>query len=386
MQFAAALSSYGWIPPGVTTVFIFLLVALEILFGALIICGLFMKKVVFATAGLFAVYTVVLVVALLTGHTSHSCGCFSGVATGNGLAHFVTGGSTITESDVVRDVLLIAITLGIYWQHVPQASLDGVWQRYNAEDAAKHRNRTVGAAKPAHRQALQQKKQGRNQYAKTSAPRQTPFTETRVEWLLKRFNLLLAIFVISAGSIVFGTVAILNLESTTKNDPLINATDFHPQHTNLRLNSTAPDFSLNTLDGKAISLRAERGHIVLLEFFAVWCPYCQEEAPILDTLDKHYRSAKFEALSVVANPYGKAYEASNFTDFSTYTSKDVLWFMNTYHVKHPILIDPNFTVTNEYGVTGYPLLYIIDKHGVIRNVFEGPTPVVQLEKVIQSLL
>ncbi len=142
----------------------------------------------------------------------------------------------------------------------------------------------------------------------------------------------------------------------------------------LAVGKAAPDFNLATVDGKRYKLSALRGRPVLLEYFAVWCPHCQHEAPILNQLDKSYASKRLQSLSILASPYDKTHEATGSTN--PVTKDDISWFKSTFAVQHPILIDPDFTTVNQYGVSGYPSIYILDKNGVVRysnNGFAEPS-------------
>lgn len=137
----------------------------------------------------------------------------------------------------------------------------------------------------------------------------------------------------------------------------------------LAVGTTAPNFNLATINGKHYQLSALRGRPVLLEFFAVWCPHCQAEAPVLNTLDKAYASKGLQTLSILASPYDRTHDATGSTN--PVTKDDITWFKNTFNVAHPLLIDPNFSTVNKYGANSYPTIYILDKNGVIRYTNGG---------------
>jgi peroxiredoxin len=161
---------------------------------------------------------------------------------------------------------------------------------------------------------------------------------------------------------------------TTSNSSLKGVADpsaLNPATALLSTGSQAPDFTLNDTSGRSYHLAAQRGHPVLLEFFAVWCPVCHAEAPILAKITRAYVPRGVRVWSVLANPYGPNYETSGRSDLTLAQAADLQWFAQTYNVHHPQLIDPPFATVNRYGVGSYPGLYLLDKSGVIRLVHDG---------------
>jgi peroxiredoxin len=165
--------------------------------------------------------------------------------------------------------------------------------------------------------------------------------------------------------IVIGIVMFALARSTTSQASagLTNARDLNPAPSQVNVGAIAPDFTLRDSNGTSYDLAAQRGHPVLLEFFAVWCPICQGEAPIMAQLARTYTPKGVRIWSILANPYGRNYEASNGTDLRLAYKADLTWFARTFNVHYPQLIDPTFAVVNQYGINAYPGLYIIDKTG-----------------------
>lgn len=163
---------------------------------------------------------------------------------------------------------------------------------------------------------------------------------------------------------------------------LAQSSAYHPSGRGISVGAVAPGFRLKADTGRAYSLAGARGKVVLLEFLAVWCPHCQAQASVLNRLESVEKPAEFEMLSVVASPYSKAYMTG---DLSPYTEQDVHWFVNTYHVAEPVLVDPMFRVTNAYLLPKYPTMYLIDKQGRVRYRFSGDVSESVLQRDIRTL-
>jgi peroxiredoxin len=164
--------------------------------------------------------------------------------------------------------------------------------------------------------------------------------------------------------------------------PLTTPSALKPAANQLKVGTQAPDFTLRDINGKTYSLASQRGHPVFLEFFAVWCPHCQHEAPIIQSLAQQNVKKGVRMWMILANPYGPDYDASYGQDTTPATKRDVLNFQSLYGETLPKLVDPNFHVVNEYGVSAYPGLYVIDKHGKIVYSSSGETPASTLQTAI----
>ena len=183
---------------------------------------------------------------------------------------------------------------------------------------------------------------------------------------------------------IIAAALVFNHSATSLKAGMTDPNALNPASTTLAVGSTAPNFDLATVDGTRYSLAAERGHPVLLEFFAVWCPICQGEAPILHQIDASFASKGLRTLAVLANPYGKNYDASGRTDLRLADRGDIAWFEQTFKVTHPTLIDPTFSTVNQYGANSYPTLYVLDRHGVIRYATYGHVDYAQLAAEITA--
>lgn len=174
--------------------------------------------------------------------------------------------------------------------------------------------------------------------------------------------------------LAFAAILIYTYTRSTTSESATGLTDaaaLNPQPALIATGRPAPDFSLKDASGTTHRLSAQRGHPVLLEFFAVWCPVCHAEAPTIARLTREYEQRGVRVWSILANPYGPDYEVSHYSDLTPVQSQDLNWFATTYDVHHPQLIDPSFATVNAYGISKYPGMYLIDKRGVIRLATSG---------------
>ncbi|HEU5411157.1 MAG TPA: TlpA disulfide reductase family protein [Candidatus Acidoferrales bacterium] len=127
--------------------------------------------------------------------------------------------------------------------------------------------------------------------------------------------------------------------------------------------STAKDFSF-TLDGKPAQLSDYRGKVVVLNFWATWCPPCVDETPSLVALQRYLSPKGGTVLGISADVDDQAYTRfieQNGIDFPTYRDPSAETTTNGTHAK----------ISSEYGTYMYPETYIIDRHGRIARKIVG---------------
>lgn len=136
----------------------------------------------------------------------------------------------------------------------------------------------------------------------------------------------------------------------------------------------APGFTLPDMDGEMHSLNDFRGKVVMLNFWATWCPPCRREMPSMQRLYEKYRE---RGLAVVA--------VNQFED------PDLVFEFTGRLSLEPtftILFDRESRVSEQYGVKGLPTTYLLDKTGKIQyraiggREFDHP----EVETLIESLL
>ena len=119
---------------------------------------------------------------------------------------------------------------------------------------------------------------------------------------------------------------------------------------------SAPSLSLPLLGGGQGSLNGFHGDVVVLNFWASWCPPCQSEAPILQRWQPVL--ARFRGTMVGVDVLDVSSDARSFT--------------RQYHISYPILRDDDGSHERSFGVFGYPETLVIDRHGRIAAVQRGP--------------
>ena len=117
----------------------------------------------------------------------------------------------------------------------------------------------------------------------------------------------------------------------------------------------AKDFPI-VIDGKPGKLSDLRGKVVVLNFWATWCPPCVEEAPALNELQRRIAPFGGTVLGVSVDDDQEAYEN----------------FLRAYNIKFPNYRDPARQVSNEYGTFMYPESYVIDRRGRFDRKIIGP--------------
>lgn len=117
----------------------------------------------------------------------------------------------------------------------------------------------------------------------------------------------------------------------------------------------APDFSLNDLGGTPVTLSSLRGKVVLLNFWATWCPPCISEMSVLNKL---YRELRYRGLEIVAIS----------ADRSEGYLRD---YIGRHGLDFKVLYDEGRTVVKQYKVFSMPTTFLIDKNGVIVEKFFG---------------
>jgi thiol-disulfide isomerase/thioredoxin len=135
----------------------------------------------------------------------------------------------------------------------------------------------------------------------------------------------------------------------------------------------APDFELVTLEGETFTLSALRGKVVLVNFWATWCPPCRSEMPAMQEVYEAYGPDDFIILAVNSTNQDRQI--------------DVEGFVSERGLTFPILLDVNGEVFSRYQVFSLPSSFFIDREGIIQEVvIGGPMAEALLRTRVESLL
>ena len=137
------------------------------------------------------------------------------------------------------------------------------------------------------------------------------------------------------------------------------------------LSGPAPVFELALFDGRSITLADYRGQVVLLNFWASWCPPCRDEALDLQALYSDYRESGFTIIGV------------NMLESSPQKALD---FMAEFSITYPNGEDHEQRVTNLYRVEGPPESFLIDRQGNVRQFYIGSIRYDTVSRALEALL
>ncbi len=134
--------------------------------------------------------------------------------------------------------------------------------------------------------------------------------------------------------------------------------------------AAAPDFALQDLSGKKVTLSGLKGSVVLLEFWATWCPPCRESIPGIERLHRAYGGKGLTILAI------------SFDEGGWDKVRD---FVAEHKITYSVLKGTD-DVSTKYLVRMIPAMYLVDKQGIIRKQYMGAGNDEELEKEIQALL
>jgi len=136
-----------------------------------------------------------------------------------------------------------------------------------------------------------------------------------------------------------------------------------------QVGQAAPGWNEPSLPGPTLSFAQLRGKAVYLNFFATWCPPCNEEAPAIDALSRRYsgRGLVVVGVDVLEN----ATKAAS--------------FRTAHHLTYPVVVDAG-TLRTQYRVNGLPVHVFIDRNGIVQKIVVGELSPAAMRDDVESIL
>ena len=132
----------------------------------------------------------------------------------------------------------------------------------------------------------------------------------------------------------------------------------------------ARDFSLTLLDGESVTLSDLEGKVIMLDFWASWCPPCRQEAPTLVQLYREFQGQAVEFIGV--NIWDRPGDSRDYIDL--------------FDIPYPNGSDTKGVIGIDYGVKGIPEKIFVDQNGVTVKKFVGPINAETLRATLNELL
>ena len=132
----------------------------------------------------------------------------------------------------------------------------------------------------------------------------------------------------------------------------------------------APDFTLTSFDGRTYTLSELRGNVVIINFWASWCPPCREEAAYLE---RTWRKYKDKGVIFIGVDYADA-------------EKPALAYIDEFDITYFNGPDLGTRISQSYNIKGVPETYYVAKDGSLRGNHIGPLFEPELDNRIDELL
>jgi thiol-disulfide isomerase/thioredoxin len=131
---------------------------------------------------------------------------------------------------------------------------------------------------------------------------------------------------------------------------------------------STPDFSATTLTGETVQLSAYRGQVVMLNFWATWCPPCRAEMPTIDTAYRQYGPQGFTVLAVNNGE----------------TPDRIAPFAQALGLRIPLVLDTNTRIQRQFAIEAYPTSIFIGRDGAVYATHVGIVNPSQLTQYIET--
>lgn len=138
----------------------------------------------------------------------------------------------------------------------------------------------------------------------------------------------------------------------------------------MKVGELAPDFTRRDFASSQLTLSDHRGKLVLLNFWATWCPPCREEMPLFSGWQRELKGKGLQVIGV------------SMDDDATSVKK----FIAKYPVTYPVVMGDVKLAESFGGVLGLPLSYLIDAQGRVVARYQGEADLAKMEAKIKEVL
>lgn len=167
----------------------------------------------------------------------------------------------------------------------------------------------------------------------------------------------LSVGVIIAFALIIGLLAILGWRLVKVNSGQVSS-------------GKAPDFTITSFEGETITLSELRGQVVIINFWASWCPPCREEAPYLEATWRKYKDQ------------GVIFIGVDYVD----TESKALAYIDEFDITYFNGPDVGTRISHDYNMQGVPETFYVAKNGDLHGLKVGPLFPPELDEVIDELL
>ncbi len=177
------------------------------------------------------------------------------------------------------------------------------------------------------------------------------------------------LIIVGIGIVLLGIAALFLMPNSSDS---VNADGPTGEYSSvpMEVNFDAPELTLTNLEGEEESLEDHLGEVVMVNFWATWCPPCKAELPVLQEYYEDHADDGFTIIGIDANE----------------TQERVASFIETTNIAYPIWIDLESEGSRAFNVNSYPSSFIIDRDGTIVLAWTGQISKAMLEKHVTPVI
>ena len=138
-----------------------------------------------------------------------------------------------------------------------------------------------------------------------------------------------------------------------------------------RVGDVLPKATVTDLKGAGVTIPTDfKGKVLIIHFWATWCQYCAREVAVMQSLYNWYQARGVVPCSV---DVGESKETA-------------ASFVRSQKISYPVFVDPTSSVARQYGVSGIPTTFALNREGIVRFRIIGEIAADGLEKIVKALL